>query len=436
MARIDSIYSYYLSNYRSNDKKTARYDTHKQSDLQDIYQNIINISKNSPLYKINNTENTKKYAIDVKEHARQFQNVLSSLTDTDSTKGTGFQKKMASSSNDDYITASYIGDSDSSDEQEPLEIQVYQLASSQKNTGRQLVSSEHDFARGDYSFDLNIEKSTYEFQFSVSDSDTNLDIQKKLSRLINNSNVGIRAFVEKDGDFSSLNLESANTGVVSGNDIIFSVSDSKDTPNESVSLLGLHQITTYPQNAFFTLNGIEKTALSNTFTVNRTFEITLKQITEDFPVTVGFHADSEAIKKSIHELVDGYNSMIATAKDYHHTVSSNSRYNVSNKLLSEISKIGKQYRTDLATIGLNVQHDGSIITEEDTLDAAASIDDNDSFSFLKSFCSDLNKKVSNAVINPMDYVNKLLVAYKNPAKSFINPYITSEYSGMLFNNYC
>ena len=443
MARIDNVYHYYVTNYLTKtDKRSSRYDTHKQSDLQDVYQSIVNISKNSPLYKIHNTESTKKYAIDVKEHARQFQNTLSALFDettSDSSADIGFQKKIASSSNEDYVTASYIGNTETSPSQEPLEIEVFQLATSQKNSGNALVASEHSFPPGDYSFDINIEKSTYEFQFSVTDSDRNVDIQRKLGRLINNSNIGIRASVEKSGDFSALNIESQNTGVVAGSDTIFSIAPSeasKNSPVDAAAILGLDHVTSYPQNAFFTLNQVERTALSNSFTVNRTFEINLKQLTDGEPVRVGFHADSEAIKKNINDLADGYNSMIQTAQDYKNTVSSNSRYNVSNKLLLEISHVGKQYRTQLSEIGLKVNHDGSITVDEDQLEVAASQDDNSSFEFLKSFGSDLEKKVSNAVINPMDYVNKLLVAYKNPGKNYVNPYVTSEYSGMLFNNYC
>ena len=39
-------------------------------------------------------------------------------------------------------------------------------------------------------------------------------------------------------------------------------------------------------------------------------------------------------------------------------------------------------------------------------------------------------------LNPMKYVNKTVVAYKNPGHNFANPYVTSNYSGMMFNYYC
>ena len=35
----------------------------------------------------------------------------------------------------------------------------------------------------------------------------------------------------------------------------------------------------------------------------------------------------------------------------------------------------------------------------------------------------------------MNYVNKVVVAYKNPGHNFATPYITSIYSGMMLDNY-
>ena len=38
-------------------------------------------------------------------------------------------------------------------------------------------------------------------------------------------------------------------------------------------------------------------------------------------------------------------------------------------------------------------------------------------------------------MNPMNYVNTVVVAYKNPGHNFATPYITSIYSGMMLDNY-
>lgn len=65
MAVIDSAYQYYLSTYAGSG--TSRYDTHKKSQLRAVYNNIVKVNKDSPLYKINFTRDTGRFAIDIKE---------------------------------------------------------------------------------------------------------------------------------------------------------------------------------------------------------------------------------------------------------------------------------------------------------------------------------------------------------------------------------
>ena len=47
----------------------------------------------------------------------------------------------------------------------------------------------------------------------------------------------------------------------------------------------------------------------------------------------------------------------------------------------------------------------------------------------------MTHRADNIAINPMHYVNKTLISYPNPNKTFANPYVTSIYSGMMFNGY-
>ena len=59
------------------------------------------------------------------------------------------------------------------------------------------------------------------------------------------------------------------------------------------------------------------------------------------------------------------------------------------------------------------------------------------FGRLSSFKNAIGAKADAVAINPMNYVNRTIVAYKNPnGPNFASPYITSAYSGMLFNSYC
>ena len=71
MAVIDSAYQYYLSTYAGSGM--SRYDTHKKSQLRAVYNNIVKVNKDSPLYKINFTRDTGRFAIDIKEQARSIE---------------------------------------------------------------------------------------------------------------------------------------------------------------------------------------------------------------------------------------------------------------------------------------------------------------------------------------------------------------------------
>ena len=80
MARIDSVYDYYISTYAN--KEVSRYDTHKKSELRRVYNSIVKANKESPLYKISNMEEAKKFAIDIKEGTKSIQNVVAALSDS------------------------------------------------------------------------------------------------------------------------------------------------------------------------------------------------------------------------------------------------------------------------------------------------------------------------------------------------------------------
>ena len=177
MAAIDSAYQYYLSTYGNSN--VSRYDTHKKSQLRDVYNRIVKSNKDSPLYKFKDTGDIKKHAIDIKESTRNIQNVIDSLSETGGGIEGVFSKKIAQSSDESVVTAEYIG-KDEDSEITGFEIQVNQLASAQTNLGNYLTNDRLDVEPGTYSFDLNTNTSSYEFQFSVTPSDTNSSLLQKL----------------------------------------------------------------------------------------------------------------------------------------------------------------------------------------------------------------------------------------------------------------
>lgn len=432
MAKIDSVYNYYLTTYGSSN--VSRYDAHKKSQLRDVYNRMVKLNKESPLYKVPNSGDIQKFAIDIKENTRNIQNIVASLSsDSEDGLANAFEKKVATTSDEAVATAQYVGDNSSSDDIDDFEVEVKQLALPQINTGNFLSGKAKDFTPGSYSFDLVTSKSAYEFQFNVGKSDTNYDVQKKLAKLISNSAVGLNADVISNSDGkSALQITSNQTGLNENEDFLFHIMPQAENSSiQAMNLLGIDRVSSTAQNSIFSLNGKERTSFSNTFTVNDAIEVTLHDVSENGqPVTVGFKPNTEAIADNIETLADAYNNMLSLGKE-----STSTQEN--HLLLYEMSSVALSQKKILDSLGLEVENDGVIHVNRDTLtDVVSSGDTDDYLATLNSFKDTLNEKAMNASLDPMKYVDRILVAYKNPGKNFATPYITSIYSGMMLDEYC
>ena len=432
---ISSVYNYYLSTYAK--QNVSKSDTHKKSELKEIYNSMVKSSRKSPLYKIENTERVQKYAIDLKETARAMKNVAASMSDSEDAVA-GFNKKKATSTNPRIATVKYIGEDggtyvDGEDEKVPeLTISVKNVASPQINVGNYLKQDEMDLKHGAYSFDIAVGDYAYEFQFNVGKNDTNRGIQDKLVRLINRSNIGATAEIVTNGNNeSAMKLTSDATGTVGYRDVIFTVSHDKnsDTKN-AVKYLGLDNIFAKPENAHFTINGIEKDTISNTFTVEGKYEITLNAAsqTENDIANIGLKPDLDNIMENVSELIGVYNSMVDLAIE-----KTDGTYE-SGKLLRDVSSMAKLHKNELDAAGFTVEKDGHIKIDEALIIQSANEGNlSDNLHKLNSFKNAMVRRADNISINPMVYVDKKLIAYPHPTKNYPNPYVTSRYSGMMFS---
>lgn len=427
-AVMDNMYSYYLSTYGKS--AVSRYDSHKKSELRSVYNSILKANKESPLYKIRESGEAHRFAIDIKENARHLKNVIASLSVGDDLMD-AFQKKSAVSDQPDIAEAVYIGDGDDSESSESFQLQVLQLASAQQNQGRFLKEASLDFEPGSYSFDLNTNTNSYEFQFNVNPEDTNRTVMEKLTRLFNSAHVGIRAEIMENGSGeSALFLTSNHTGLGGNESYLFQIMPNASPESfTAMNKLGIHRISSPASNAVFLINGKERTAYSNTFTVNNVFEVHLNGVsTGDRPATLGFKTNADAVADNIQELVDSYNSMIGIANQYRNTQPE------SRRLLQDIGRVALQFRQEFEPIGLEVQDDFTISVNREQLTAAVDFDHAEqNFKVLDRFKRALSAKANQASIDPMRYVNKVLVAYKNPGRNFTSPYISSMYSGMMLD---
>lgn len=424
---ISSVYSYYLSQY--GNKSNSKYDSHTRTQLKNTYSKVVKINSQTPVYKLDLSTAAQKYAIDLKEHARALENITEDLSDgADSTMTF---KKSAVSSNASAVNASYITDFGAASDDESFDINVKQLACSQLNTGNYLQPRSKHIKPGEYSFDLSINDVIYEFQFKVDNSETTNNIQNKIARLINRSNIGLTANIKEDSlGNTAINIESESTGINGTTPVIFSIKSDDANNQPLIDTLGLDRVTQYPANAIFDVDGDERSSMSNSITINKAYDVKLSKVTEE-PVTISLKADADSIVESLNELVAGYNNLISVTND-----ENNNHFQGTEKLQNEIASIARSYKKQLADSGLSLNKDGTISADKEVIINA---DNKDALSHiyesLNSFKNSIKEKAEDIALNPMDYVNNKIIAYKNPLRSFPDPYNLSAYTGMMFNGY-
>lgn len=427
---LNTVYNNYLTTYTP--KSLTRYDTHKKSELRGVYNSIVKLNKEAPWYLPTTNKDTQRYAVDLKENARGLHNTIAHLGGLDESES--LQKKSAFSSDPDVLSVTFIGEDVPVGAPESFSIEVQSLASPQENMGLFLPDESVALKPDTYSFELSINDMSYEFQFSISDGETNRDVQERLARMINNSAIGIKASVLEEENRSSLSLTSESSGLPNGKKYIFSVSDERTGKTKgAVKYFGLDYTSREACNASFKVNGAERSASSNHFTVEKMFEVELKGVSpQDTPTSVGLKTDVESMTDNIRLLVGGYNDFIKAASSYLETQAR------SKTLLKEMKSIASGYSSELESIGLNISPEGTISIDSDLLRQSAqhTQDIGGSFNYLKDFTQSLLRKSDQISLNPMDYVEKTIVAYKNPGHNYVNPYTTSNYSGMMFNYYC
>ncbi len=430
---LSNVYNFYQADLvpRSTSNK---YDSHKKKDLQDIYKSIVKLSKDEPVFLMDRSKEVEQYTIHMKENAMLFRNRVASIGGLD--EGNIFNQKTAYSSDPD--TAEII---DSAAEElekgaelpEEYKLKIEQLAGPQVNAGKYLPEDENGIAEGNYSFDVSTLNSNYELQFAISPEDTNKGIQSRLARLINNFNLGLHAKVDEDGMGNSALIISSHGIGEKGRGGHFSISD-EDTSQTGgiVDYLGIRKITEEGHDAVYSVNGERHTAPGNEVNIGGFYNVRFKDVTkEGEEITLGIKPDFESVKDNIVSLTGSYNDFVKAAAEY---VDQQPRTNL---LVSYMKNTSSFYTSSLESLGVSQAADGTLDIDEEKLGETLKNEDvTEQLGTLKSFARFALRKANEVQLNPMDYVDKRIVAYKNPAKPhYANPYITSAYSGMLFNGY-
>lgn len=420
---IQPVYNYFVSNYMPKPQAANR--THKPSELRNLYNNMLKLNQKMPLYKLSISDDTQLFALSLKETAMELNQFMSDMD-------TAFSYQKAVSENPVSAEASIVGNSDA-----PLPegflLDVHSLASPQVNTGAFVSSVNRSRSpyEGSYSFTIEQEDSVYEFQVNIKEYSRNQDILTKLSNFINKSKVGVKASVLQENNTVALRLESKDTGDTG--EPIFRIKDTS-SPKGVPGLAEFYRLdttTSKPTNAFYSIDGEEHSGLTNRFILGRSLQIDLKEPSEE-AFAIDYAPDTEKIVSQMEHFKNSFNYMIDLARNF------GAKQPTANRVVTELKAALRSYLPELESVGFSLARDGHL--SMDTSLAATAIDSHELqglFNKESGPIHDLISKTNYIAIDPMNYVDKVLITYPNIAKPAApHPYASSIYSGLLFNYYC
>lgn len=420
MLNLNNIYNHYsmqmvkpLTNRRQNPQK--------KDDLKTVYNNMVKQNKNSPFYKFTLSDATSAYAIGIKEAAMSLEAESQSL----STRDDGIFKQMTAISENENIVYASLSDSSTGDLPELLSIKVNSLAKGQTNVGTYLPSGESSFPAGDYTFGIAVGDNQYTFRLNVQKGDTNQEIQRTIANSINENNIGVHANIRNhrvDGT-SALVLRSEAVGLPGKRELFFHFDESY-LENDITSLLGVDQVETPPSNAEFYINDSFHTSISNRISLNHAIDLDLLSTSES-PINIRLIPDDEKISDKLKDFTESYNHLVDIARN-------STSQRGATKLFRDIAGITQRHSESLKEAGLSIDDNGYMhISEEIDSNEIQRLFDEE----LSDFRKDIKRTTQNMTLNPLNYIDKVVVTYPNTQGTYPNPYQPSKYSGLLFNDY-
>jgi len=423
-----SIYNNLITTF--NPKYTTKY-AHDTSELRSVVKRIRKQTQKSPVYLVKFTNTKQSFVLGVKESAMKIHDALQTLSD--SSEDSVFSRRKAHSSDTEQVGAELIG---ADDDQLPNEfsLRVKQVANGQVNQGKEFYETGRGLEAGSYQFRVTVNDVGYDFQYNIRKDANHREVIQGLSEFITKAKIGIKAepYYSQKGKIG-MRLESTMVGSPNEKES-FSLTDKatdRKTSRGLVEYYGLDNVVVMPKNAVFDLNGVEKTSMSNEFTLGRAVRLSLRNPSKT-EARIDYHPDGDAIMESVKGFISSYNTLVGYNIDFER------KTDMPSKLLRELKAISRPFANDLESCGITFDEDG-YMQLDDSL-AMQAIEDGD---MKKLFQEDslmtarLSAKADAVKINPMEYVDKKIVSYPNftkPPRGY--SYITSLYSGLLFNFYC
>ena len=415
-----NVYNYYQMAMPSI--ANTKYDSHKKSELKTLYKDMVKLNKSKPFYKLSLSNETRDYVIGIKEAALELKTSSAFLSEDSAPDS---KRMMVNTDQPGNLSVRLLSEDYDSMPAE-FSMNVEQLAAAQKNEGSYVPTTGSYIPAGKHYIQIEKDGSEYQLELTTKQGETNLHIQRRLATAVNNNNIGITARVMEAGTMSRLQLESKESGLgTMENGLQFEVHGEED--GGLVEYFGLNDVTTYPQDAKFSLNGSRQSSSSNYISINNGIGIELNHVTNE-DARIKLDVDRTALLDDVDDFVHYYNNLI----DLAHKVDGHP--NGSHKLLRELGSVTKRFRNDLESSGLKLTEDGHLEKDE-AVQSTESGQFQELFQNLSDFKNAVNHATDRITLNPMEYVDKTVVSYPNVKNNFPNPYMPSMYSGMLYNSY-
>lgn len=419
MLNLNNVYNHYSSQLIAP-KQNSKFRAHEPQALKNVYKNMIKLNQNSPLYKFSFSDATQMYAISIKEAALSLESESLALGGHNDNM---LEDMIVVSSNENVLFAS-LNSNDIHDLPDKLSIKVESLATGQTNVGAYLPSGESSFTPGSYSIGITTERNQYTFNLSIQEGDTNLEIQENLADSINSNNIGIHASIRNnrlDGT-SALVLRSTSIGLPSEDDLFFHFEETY-LEDDITTILGIDNVESRPSNAHFYINDDLHTSISNRISLNHSLDIDLLSVS-DSPVTVSLVPDNEKTSDRLEHFLNSYNQLVDLSR-------SGTDNKGATRLFKDITSITRFNQKILSSAGLTTDENGYLACS-DEIDGAQI---RNLFEDTSSFRKDIKRITEKMSLNPLNYIDKVVVTYPNTTRSYPNPYYPAKYSGLLFNDY-
>ena len=110
-----------------------RFDTHKKTELQNVYRDIMRLTSEQPLYKVTFDDSAQEYTLGIKNAALSLSSMVKELNNDDISSV--FKNQILVSDHPEDVDVSVLEGSVLPDKELPLSVEVSSLSTPQENHG-------------------------------------------------------------------------------------------------------------------------------------------------------------------------------------------------------------------------------------------------------------------------------------------------------------